>query len=210
MSTLNPKYTNEIILTAGLKSRLSELGYKSQTFEDLIIEVIGKADNSALIEEVKDKVSKISTESLKANTPTFGLGTGSVDAANLTNKAVEYIVDGTNFTYDLTKFKKDLPAGYTFISGGTTITDSTGKNISAKGSYQTLKLNSLPSTVVVTATVKTASGTMNLDRTILVTGDTSTSATLNVKDSPAANTDLFQHEFNRLIAAEIVGLKQKI
>lgn len=208
--TLSPKYTNEILFTDGLKGRLADLGYKSTTFEDLIIEIISKGDNSSEVKKVSDKVDKVSTDTLKANTPTFGLGTGSVDAVKLTNRAVEYKVEGTNFTYDLTKFKKDLPAGYSFISGGSTLTDAEGKNTSAKGSLQTLKVNSLPSTVVITATVKTENGTMNLDRTILLTKDVTTSATLDVRDSQAANTDLTQAQLNLLLVSELVSLKQKV
>lgn len=208
--TLNPKFTDEILLTDGLKARLSDLGYKATTFEDLIIEIITKSDNSAKLGKLEQKVGQISTSTLKANTPTFGLGTGAVDSVALTNRSVEYKVEEGNFTYDLSKFKKELPTGFSFISGGVTLTDSEGKNTSAKGSFQTLKVNSLPVTAVITATVKTENGTMNLDRTLLLTKDVSTSATLDARDTPAADTDLYQADFNKVVAATLISLQQKI
>lgn len=212
MACLTPIYTNCIVFTAGFTARLKDLGYQAGTFEDLLIEIIEKGgpNTASQIASLQAAVSAIDTKSLPANARTFGLSTGSVDAAQISDRSVAYAQKGKEFTYDLTALKAGLPTGFTFLGASVSVVGADGKRSSVRGPMAKLQVSSLPAQAQIVANVQTANGLLSLEKSLYISADAESTATLTVRDLNDAPADLKQHEFNELIAAEVVALKQRM
>jgi hypothetical protein len=212
MSCLTPIYSDCIVLTAGLRARLSALGYTSTTFEDLLVELIQKGGTSvsSQLADLKKVVEGIGTESLPAGARTFGLSSGSVDAAGIQDKSVQYGFQDGTLSYDLSAMKAGLPAGFSFVGASATVVDAQGKRSSIRGPIAQLTGITAPAQVEIRANVQTQNGLITLEKNLYISGNVENKATLTVRDLNEAPADLKQKEFNELIAAEVVALKQRL
>lgn len=209
--TINPTYSNTILFSEGLVNRLALAGFKAKTFEDYIIELASKSGPQIQdeIAALESKVDSISTKTLPAGAKTYGLSTKSVDAVKLTNRSVDYTVSDNDFIYDFSDLKSQLPTGYAFLGGNVSVIDAQGKKTFARGNMQSMKIGSFPATANVSAQVKSPSGTLELERTLLLTGNVEAAAVLDLRDTSGSDSDLTQSDFNALVSAAIVQLQQK-
>lgn len=212
MSCLTPIYTNCITFTAGLVARLKDLGYQAGTFEDLLVEIIQKGDAGTAdkVAKLQEAVAAIDTTALPARARTFGLSTGSVDAAQISDRNVKYSQTGKEFTYDMSALKAGLPTGHTFLGASVSVVGADGKRSSVRGPMAKVQVSSLPAQVSMVANVQTVNGLISLEKSLYISADAESTATLTVRDLNDAPADLKQSEFNELIAAEVVALKQRM
>lgn len=211
MACLVPTYSNCIVFTASFIDKLSKLGYSSTNLEDFILEFINNPNSSvqSQLATLSQAVKNLSTENLPANSRTFGLGTGSVDAVKLSNKSVEYSVTDDSFTFSLEGIKRELPTGFRALKGSAVVIGSTGKKSSVNSLGSTLK-TTLPATAQISMSIQTSNGILELNKEILLTSNGSGSALLETKDLTTAPQNLSQQGMNELLAAELVALKQKL
>lgn len=210
MSCLSPIYSDCIQFTASLKARLSKLGYTSQTFEDLLVEIITKGgkDLTAEVNGLKDTIANLSGENIPAKARMFGLRTGSVDAAQIKNRYVEYVVDGQQLTYDFSKLISELPINISYLGARVEAVDNQGRKVSIQGKKNLLEVPSVPATLHFSLDLRSANGNLTLEKSVYVESDADKQATLNVRDFTVAPEDASIKDAIEALSAEATLQKQ--
>lgn len=212
MSCLYPVYGNCIIFTVQTKEKLKALGYNVSDLEELLLALVEKG-NGGVVQEIANlqrQISDIYDGNIPANARLFGLKTGSVDAAKINTRTVDYSVSGDRLTYDFSKIKTALPAEAQYLSARVEVVDETGKKTSAAGLSGVINAPSLPATLHFSMDLKTKNGILTLNNTARVSGDVEHSTLLNINDYTVSDSNLTIREYSEALAAELVQLKSKI
>lgn len=175
------------------------------------MEIISKsgADLKTTVEALQNTVNNISTDTLPANSRLFGLRSGGVDAAKITNRFVEYSVEDQKLTYSFSKMLQDLPENVSYLSSRVDVVDNQGKRTSIKGAKNDLTVSNVPFDATFSIDVKSVNGILTFEKVVHVESDIEAASTLDVRDFTIAPADLTVQQYQEILAAEIALLKQR-
>lgn len=209
MSYLTPTYSNAIVFTKALTTELGKLGYSSTNLEEFLVEFIKKESLSGRISALETAVKNINADTLPSNAKPYGLKTGSADAVKIENRSVEYSVEGQQFTYDFSTLTKELPEGIVYLGARVDVVDDQGKRASIKGKSNVLSLNG-PSTATFSIDLKSANGSLTLEKAVRLDGNVSKSTPLYVRDFTTGEGNLTIKEHLESLSASVALLNQRI
>ncbi len=213
MSCLNPVYAHCIEFSASLQAKLVELGYDSTNLGDFILEFLitkkGGTDVSSELAKLREEVGSISAANLKVGTSLYGLKSGSVDAAKLQNRNVNYTLVGEELTYDLSSITDNLPVDIKYVGARVDVLADSGKRSSITGKRNVVQVPALPAQAKVTLDLRGPNGNLTLERTIALSTDADKSIPMNVNDLTNAPADVSIQEAIKILSAEVALQKQK-
>lgn len=209
MSYLTQTYSNAIVFTKDLTAKLGKLGYKSTNLEEFLVELVKKESLSTKVAALEEAVKNISADTIPSNAKPYGLQTGAADAVKIENRSVEYSVEGQQFTYDFSNLTKGLPEGIVYLGARVDVVDDQGKRASIKGKSNVLSLNG-PSTATFSIDLKSANGSLTLEKAVRLDGNVNKATPLNVRDFTTGEGALSIKEHLESLSASVALLKQQI
>jgi hypothetical protein len=209
MSYLTPTYSNAIVFTKDLTTALGKLGYKSTNLEEFLLEMVKKESLAEKVAALETAVKGISADTLSSNAKSYGLKTGAADVVKIANRSVEYSVENQQLTYDFSKLTKELPQGIVYLGSRVDVVDDRGKRASIKGKNNTLALSG-PATATFSIDLKSANGSLTLEKAVRLDGNTSSNLLLNERDFTTGEGDLTIKEHIERLSATVALLNQRI